>query len=124
MDEFTAEIERLTEEYARQAARVKQAYGELNELEVTAESGDGLVAVTVGGRGQVRGIELNPRVYRKVSPSELAESIMELIDRATDTVTERSRELLGPLVPDGVPYEELFGPGADLDALLPNPGDA
>jgi DNA-binding protein YbaB len=79
------------------------------------------VSVTVGPHGRVRGIELNPRVYRTLSPSQLADVIMQQVDQATAAVSEQSRRLLEPLIPDGVPYEEVFGQPATLDAFLPGP---
>ncbi|MGV9303783.1 MULTISPECIES: YbaB/EbfC family nucleoid-associated protein [unclassified Nonomuraea] len=124
MDEFSATLSELTEEYERQARRIKEAYAELNKVEVSVQSDDEMVTVTVGPRGQVRRIELNPRVYRRLSPTELANAITEQITRATAAVADRSRELVGPLLPEGLPYEEIFGEGADLDSLLPYPGSA
>ncbi|MCC5578080.1 YbaB/EbfC family nucleoid-associated protein [Microtetraspora sp. AC03309] len=73
-DAREAMIESLTEEYIR-AGPAREMYGRLGELTVTSHSEDGMVTVTVGPRGQVRNIELDPRVYRKSSPSELSHSI-------------------------------------------------
>ncbi|NRQ40802.1 YbaB/EbfC family nucleoid-associated protein [Nonomuraea sp. NN258] len=118
-DVFRATIEELAGEYNRQIDRVREAYGKLNELETTVRSGDGMIGVTMGPRGQVRAIELNPRVYQRLSPSELAEAITEQIHRGAALVTERTKELVGPLMPDGLPYEELFGEDVRLDSFLP-----
>ncbi|GAA2664821.1 hypothetical protein GCM10010412_040590 [Nonomuraea recticatena] len=124
LDEFSATLNELTEEYERHARLVKDAYGKLNELEATVRSGDEMVTVTVGARGQVKAIELDARVYRRLPPSELARTITEQLNRAAAIVADRSKELISPLMPDGVPYEELFGEGVDLDSLLPGPGAA
>ncbi|MET7460772.1 YbaB/EbfC family nucleoid-associated protein [Nonomuraea sp. NPDC005501] len=121
---FQLMLDELTAEYERQLRRVRDAYGRLAELEATARSGDGMVTVKVGPRGKVRAIELNPRVYRKLSPSELSHEIMTQIERATASVTASSQELMGPLVPDDVPVEELLGEGAVLAYHPPRPGRA
>lgn len=120
-DVFRATIDELAGEVNRQIARVRETYARLGEVESTATSADGLVSVTVGSNGQVRGIELNPRVYRKLDPSELAGSIMAQVDRATAVVSEERKKLMEPLMPDGVPYEEVFGERITLDAFLPQP---
>ncbi|MEV0144468.1 MULTISPECIES: YbaB/EbfC family nucleoid-associated protein [unclassified Nonomuraea] len=119
---FQLMLDELTAEYEQQLSRVRDAYGRLAELEATAQSGDGMVTVRVGPRGEVRAIELNPRVYRKLSPSELSHEIMTQIEQATASVTASSKELMGPLVPDDVPVEELLGEGAALALHPPRPG--
>ncbi|WP_329086217.1 MULTISPECIES: YbaB/EbfC family nucleoid-associated protein [unclassified Streptosporangium] len=117
-------LDELTAEYEQQARRVKDAYGTLADLEVTARSDDGMVTVKAGPRGEVRAIELNPRVYRKLSPAELSHAIMTQIDRATAAVAARTKELMGPLVPDDVPVEELLGKGAVLEPFVSRAGRA
>ncbi|MFC4122898.1 YbaB/EbfC family nucleoid-associated protein [Nonomuraea zeae] len=121
--EFRAMIEGLAEEYNRQAAQIRDMHAELKDLVVTATSDDGLVTVTMGHRGQLRSLTLNPRVYRKLSPSELSSSIMTQVGAATARVAERTKELMAPFVPEGLAYEEVFGENAGLDAFLPKPVD-
>ncbi|MGV9772977.1 YbaB/EbfC family nucleoid-associated protein [Streptosporangium sp. NPDC003464] len=120
-DEFRAVMDGLVEDYNRQAGQLREMYGKLSELTATARSEDRMVTVTVGARGQVRDIQFDPRVYRKLSPSELAQSVMDQIGAATAEVAERTRELMAPFVPEGLPYEEIFGEGADFASFLPQP---
>ncbi|MGN9846089.1 YbaB/EbfC family nucleoid-associated protein [Nonomuraea sp. H19] len=123
-ESFHSMLDELTTEYEQQMRRVKDAYGRLADVEAIAQSGDGMVTVKAGPRGEARAIELNPRVYRKLSPSELSHEIMTQIQRATASVAARWNELMGPLVPDDRPVEELLGEGAALDLFLPRPGQA
>ncbi|MEU6711198.1 hypothetical protein ABZ897_06915 [Nonomuraea sp. NPDC046802] len=44
---------------------------------------------------------------------------MAQIGQATADVSERRRRLMEPLMPEGVPYQEVFGENVDLDAFLP-----
>ncbi|MFF4196776.1 YbaB/EbfC family nucleoid-associated protein [Nonomuraea sp. NPDC001831] len=120
-DEFGLTVEALAKEYNRQARELRTAYGKLSELAATAESRDGLVSVTVGPRGQVQDITLDPRVYRKLAPSQLARSIMEQIGAATAQVADRTKELMTPFMPKGLPLEEVLGEGADIESFLPQP---
>ncbi|MGP4105277.1 YbaB/EbfC family nucleoid-associated protein [Nonomuraea sp. KM90] len=55
-------------EINQQIARIRETYGELSAMEYTAHSKDGMVSVTVGLHGRVRGIHLKPQVYRSLSP--------------------------------------------------------
>ncbi|MFI7424109.1 YbaB/EbfC family nucleoid-associated protein [Nonomuraea sp. NPDC049684] len=120
-DAFEAEVSALAGEINQQVARVREAFGELSALEHTARSADGMVTVTVGRHGQLRGIELNPRAYRNLSPTQLADAIMQQANAATAAVSEQSRQLLDPLMPDNLPYEDVFGERATLDAFFPGP---
>ncbi|MFI6920989.1 YbaB/EbfC family nucleoid-associated protein [Nonomuraea spiralis] len=120
-DEFRLTIEGLAKEYNRQAGELRAAYGRLSELTGTGESADRLVRVTVGPRGQVQEIELDPRVYRKLAPSQLSREIMQQIGAATEQVAERTKELMAPFMPEGLPLEEVLGEGASIDAFLPRP---
>ncbi|MEU4698893.1 YbaB/EbfC family nucleoid-associated protein [Nonomuraea dietziae] len=120
-DEFRLTIEALAKEYNRQAGELRAAYGKLSELTGTTESRDGMVSVTVGPRGQVQDIKLDPRVYRKLSPSQLASAIMDQIDAATEQVADRTKELMAPFMPEGLPLEEVLGEGASIESFLPQP---
>lgn len=120
-DAFEAEVSALAGEINQQVARVREAFGELSALEHTARSADGMVTVTVGRHGQLRGVELNPRAYRNLSPTQLADAIMRQANAATAAVSEQSRQLLDPLMPDGLPYEDVFGERVTLDAFFPGP---
>ncbi|MFC6558883.1 YbaB/EbfC family nucleoid-associated protein [Nonomuraea cavernae] len=120
--EFISSPEALAVEYDRHLKQVADAYGELNELTVSTRSDDGMITVTVGPRGQVRKITLNPRVSRVLEPSELAQALMEQIGQAASAVAERSRELLDPLLPDDLPYGGTLGDHPNLAELLPRPG--
>ncbi|MCG5220956.1 YbaB/EbfC family nucleoid-associated protein [Streptosporangium sp. KLBMP 9127] len=120
-DVFRDTVEDLAAEYDRHLRQVKELFGKLDEVESTVRSDDGMVTVTVGRHGQVRAIELNPRVYRRLSPSELSRSLMTQINQATEAVARQSKELMEPLVPEGLPYEDIFGEGVGLDSFLPQP---
>jgi DNA-binding protein YbaB len=108
--EFSATLDELTREHERHTRLVEEAYGKLNESEAVARSDDEMVTATVGPHGRLKSLRLNPRVYRRLSPSELADTIVKVIGQATDSIEERTRELIGPLLPEGVAYEEVFRP--------------
>ncbi|MEV0824761.1 YbaB/EbfC family nucleoid-associated protein [Nonomuraea rubra] len=114
-------LEQLVQEVNQQTEQLKQMQERMRELSATAVSRDGLVTVTVGPRGEVRAIELDPRVYRKLSPSELAGSIVEQIGHATRQVSGEMKELMEPFVPD-LPFDDLFGEETGFESFLPRPG--
>lgn len=54
----------------------------LADVRATAESDDGLVAATVGGRGELLELTLDPRVYRTTDARALADDILGTVRRA------------------------------------------
>jgi len=82
---------------------VRQAVQRVGELRVSAGSADGLVLVEVGAHGQLQRMRLDPEVYKRVPPAELAEVITGLVRIAAADAAERAREIMGPVLPGGLP---------------------
>ena len=69
---------------------------EMNEAKATAKSPDGHITATVGPRGQLVKLELDPRIFRHPDSVKLAAAITETIQKAAvevgkkiDDITER-----------------------------------
>ncbi|AQZ61524.1 unnamed protein product [[Actinomadura] parvosata subsp. kistnae] len=120
-DEQWRLLEQLVQEVDQQTEQLRRMQERMRDLSATATSKDGMVTVTVGPRGEVRTIDLDPRVYRKLSPSELSDTIVAQIGDATRQVSGELKELMAPLVPD-LPFEDLFGDGTGFESFLPRPG--
>lgn len=108
-------------DYSQLGERLMEMRQKIEETVATASSGDGLVTVVVGPRGQVRDIRLDPKVYRKLTPSELSESIMKLIGEAAADVAQQMQEVVAPFIPEGLSYDQVLGEGGDFTKLLPAP---
>ncbi|GAA2213951.1 hypothetical protein GCM10009850_094150 [Nonomuraea monospora] len=120
-DEQWRLLEQLVQEVDQQTEQLRQMQERMRELSATATSKDGMVTVTVGPRGEVRTIDLDPRVYRKLTPSELSDTIVAQIRDATRQVSGEMKELMEPFVPD-LPFEDLFGEKTSFESFLPRPG--
>ncbi|MEV0148006.1 MULTISPECIES: YbaB/EbfC family nucleoid-associated protein [unclassified Nonomuraea] len=118
-DDLQATIESLVEEYDRQVREVHEVHARLGE--VTATVSDGNVTITAGPQGRIDEIVFHPRVYGRLSPTELARAVQEQIAKAQAEVDERSHEIMAPLMPEGLDAGELSGGLLDLGALLPDP---
>ena len=73
----------------------------LATFQVTAESDDGHVRATVGPRGQLVKLVLDPRVYREPSAESLASKITATVQRATTKSVEEVQQLLAGYLPPG-----------------------
>ncbi|GAA3230177.1 YbaB/EbfC family nucleoid-associated protein [Nonomuraea helvata] len=83
--------------------QIQDAGGELHAqaraVQVTERSRDGLVSVTVGPRGELVRLDLDPRIYRRPDARQLADTIVETAERAAAKARERIAEILEPVVP-------------------------
>ncbi|MEU7899210.1 YbaB/EbfC family nucleoid-associated protein [Nonomuraea sp. NPDC049152] len=120
-DGLNAALEELLSEYTRQVEHVREAHAKLSQITATAVSADGTVTVTIGPQGRIDALLFHPRVYSRMSPTELSGMILDLIGEATRDVAQQTQDLMAPLVPEGLAFEEIFGANADVTSLLPQP---
>jgi DNA-binding protein YbaB len=101
--ELPSALNAFAAQASEQAAAVRRAVDRVGELRVSAGSADGLVLVEVGAQGQLYRMRLNPGVYERVPPAELAEVITGLVRQAAADAAERAREIMAPVLPGGLP---------------------
>jgi DNA-binding protein YbaB len=104
-DALKADFERLMAEGPAVAARAR-------EVAVTRKSRDGLVSVTVGPRGELVQLDLDPRIYRRPDSRDLADSIVETVQAAAAEAQEQVVEVLSSVIPRDAVEAHLSG---DLD---------
>ncbi|GAA2299934.1 hypothetical protein GCM10010149_56140 [Nonomuraea roseoviolacea subsp. roseoviolacea] len=99
--------------------RIQDAGAELHAkaraIQVTETSRDGLVSVTVGARGDLIRLDLDPRIYRRPDARHLADTIAETARRATVRAQERIVEIFEPVIPAEEIQAHLDG---DLEAVM------
>ncbi len=117
LDALRAEVDGLMAGYEAAQRRISATYRQVRQLTGRARSADRLASVTVGPRGQVTVIELDPQVYRRYDPPRLAALLVELAGKAAGEVTGQVEELLGALLPPGVPVRPLLAGEVDPAAL-------
>lgn len=115
-----ARLEHLITEYDRMRGNLATLRQRLAEARGDAKSEDGAVRVTVGPQGELRALEITPRAYRHLSPSELAAEIMRLTGNATESVREQMHEVMAPFLPAGVSYADVAAGNVDPATLTPS----
>jgi DNA-binding protein YbaB len=73
----------------------------LATLQTTERSADGQVTATVGPRGQLVRLELDPGIYRDRDADALAAKVTDTVQRATAAVTAAVEKLVGGYLPAG-----------------------
>lgn len=108
-----AEFEALAAHYERSRRQLDTMRQRMPALRGGAESPDKLVKVTVGARGELRKLEIDPRAYRRLSPTELAEAIVETTKEASRAAFAEIEQMLKPLISVDAPFEQLMSGEAD-----------
>ena len=96
-----ARFDDVHRQYERIRSGMDEMQRQMAELTVTAESENGLVEVTVGARGQVLDVKIDPRVYRQPDEAELGRQVLGAIQKASAQVTDQIRELMATVLPAG-----------------------
>ena len=91
----------------------------LSNVTGTAWSADRMIKATVGPRGQLVELEIDPRVYRNPNSKALAADILATARIAVEDVARQTREILEENLPSDL--RQLGGP--DLDSLLRHDAD-
>lgn len=97
---------------------------ELEQMRVAATSGDGLVRVVVGARGEFHDLTRDPSVLRRPDGDALAREIVRTAGDAGQRAAADAGELLGPFVGRrrGEPVDVIFDPAlAELDRCIARP---
>jgi DNA-binding protein YbaB len=114
-----ARMQELLGEYDKVRANLAAMRARLREAEASARSKDGGIELTVGPQGALRSLTIDPRAYRKLSPTELAGEILRLSEAATAEVRKQLRDVMAPFLPAGVSYEQVADGSVDPGQWAP-----
>ncbi|SCE79047.1 Conserved DNA-binding protein YbaB [Micromonospora coriariae] len=115
--ELRARFDDVYGQYQQLRSKLDDLRTRLAELRVTRRSADGQVSATVGARGELVAVELDPAVYRDRNAEALSRKITETVRAATVAATEATRELVTASMPAGSGSAEFLRTG-DYGALL------
>lgn len=88
------QLGQLMQQAQRMQEEMQRAQQELAELEITGESGGGLVKVTMNGRHEVRRVEIDRGLM--ADDAEMAEDMVAAaINDAVNRIAEASKDKLG-----------------------------
>jgi nucleoid-associated protein EbfC len=81
-------IQQLLQMGQKMQAQMSQVQEDLNQQEITASAGGGMVTVTVDGKGQVKAVSIDPTV---VDPGDV-EMLEDLVLAALSEAQNQARE--------------------------------
>lgn len=110
-----AYADELRDAFFRMQEEIAALHEKARTLQVTEKSPDGLISATVGARGDLVRLDIDPRVYRRPDSRHLADTITATVHKAAATAREQVVEIFAPLIPAEHMKAHLDG---DLDAVL------
>jgi DNA-binding YbaB/EbfC family protein len=88
----------LMQQAQRMQDDLKRAQEELAKLEVTGESGGGMVSVTMNGRHEVRGVRIDRKLFAddpEMAEDLVAAAINDAVNRISAASAQRMGEVAG-----------------------------
>ncbi|MBY6203553.1 YbaB/EbfC family nucleoid-associated protein [Halomonas denitrificans] len=92
-------IAQLMQQAQKMQENMKKAQAEMAELEVTGESGGGMVKVTMNGRHAVQKVEIEPSAGEDLEMLEdlIAAAINDAVNRVAEVSKEKMASMTGGL---------------------------
>ncbi|MEV4413442.1 YbaB/EbfC family nucleoid-associated protein [Catellatospora sp. NPDC049609] len=112
-----ARFDEVHARYTHLRENVGELQRQIEGLEVSLASADGMVTVVVGARGQLLRLRLHERAYAAHRPERLAELITQTTRRAEQAAAEATAELVARVVPAETGVPDMLR-RRDLGALL------
>lgn len=104
-----AYAEQLQARFDKLSTEAPAIQAQARAVQVTEKSPDGLISATVGARGELIRLDLDPRIYRRPDSRELADSITDTIKAAAAKAQDTVLDLFEPLVPRNEMAEHMSG---------------
>jgi hypothetical protein len=86
--------------------KMKEAQEEMAKMEITGESGAGLVKVVMNGKHEVKNVVIDPSVFeedREFAEDLVAAAINDAVQRVSTTTKEKMSEMTGGMdLPEGM----------------------
>lgn len=95
-------------------AKLKEAQDNLGHIQVTGESGGGMVKATVNGKKQVVSVEIDPDMLKPADRDMVQDLVVAAVNKALSDVEEQAREELKKATQGTLPNI----PGLDLNSMF------
>ena len=107
--------EQLQQKFTSMVEQAPALIEKARAVQVTEKSRDGLVTVTVGPRGDLVRLDLDPRIYRRPDSRELADTITATVQKAVAAARDQVVETFESIIP---PEQMRATVEGDLDGVL------
>ncbi|MFJ8027536.1 YbaB/EbfC family nucleoid-associated protein [Streptomyces sp. NPDC096311] len=118
VERLEKKIAQANAELASVQAAVSAAELQMSTFASTVMSKDGSVEATVGAQGELTGLRFLDGKYRSMSPSQLADAVLDTVQEARSHHARAVRDLFEPLTRPSATMPELPGLEIDWDRIV------
>jgi DNA-binding protein YbaB len=111
MDDAIAELRRKQE-------RLQKIRHNLQAETTKVTSKDGMITVTLDGKGEITSIAFNTAKFRRMAPAELGAALAEVINRARAQSRDRVIGAYRSFMPEGMNIEDIAGGKTDINRMF------
>ena len=86
----------------RTVGSVNETHKKMAQITAVAWSDDRLIKATVGPRGQLVDLEIDPRIYRQPNSKALAATILATVRKACDEAMAKTQEIVKAAMPSDI----------------------
>jgi nucleoid-associated protein EbfC len=90
-------LQQLLKQAQKMQEQLASAQSELADAEVEGAAGGGLVTATVSGSGELKSIEIDPKVVDPDDIETLSDLIVAAVHRATEEARKMQQDKMGPI---------------------------
>lgn len=91
------DMAKLMKQAQEMQSKVAEAQSRLDDIEVTGEAGAGLVRVTASAKGQVKGVSIDPSLFKPEEQEVVEDLIVAAILDAQTRAQEAARDEMGKI---------------------------
>jgi DNA-binding protein YbaB len=111
-------LEEATAELRRQQERLQGVRSQLRDSTSKVTSKDGMITVTLDGRGEISSIAFNTAKFRRMAPAELGAALVEVIGRAQAQARQQVADAYRSFIPAGLNMDDLLAGKADFTRMF------
>lgn len=119
MDDNAGVYGDIVADYRERMKQLQQLQRDIREVTASARTRNGEVWVEVGAQGQLRDIRFHPDALKRMTPQQLAHTILQLTGEAAKDASGQAKEMTAALMPEPM-AERLRAGEEDLSAFMPD----
>jgi DNA-binding protein YbaB len=117
---FENQHEEMVAELERARRLVEELRTQTGQATFKATPKNKMFTVTVGGQGELRTLAFRGDAYRSLPPTELAQLIVDTVERARKASVAEAVAEIEKIVPEAAMPLDLLSPGSTIEELMNN----
>ncbi len=105
--DMKARLEQMMSQLRRMTTEAGSVQKKAMRITATVKSADDTVTATVGPRGHLIDLQLDPKIYRRPNSAQLAQTIVQTVREAVEQAMNEGQDLLETVLPEEIQLDNL-----------------